>query len=220
MKQQPFPYSTIRTAVSYPHFQWPTGSPCCHWAAAGVTAPVLPTRSLPSACLSSKAGKYAAPCQRSSTFCTSSALEAETDVNSSLSTWVPAEEYSLKGKHQDNMSASGWKFSYSNSKEGLANRIRQIVPAGKEQKVKSCLWVGDHAGRNGTWDQGRQESDQSGMPWLRVQISFKTQQEVTGGICVGVVDVVRRRQWHPTPVLLPGKSHGRRSLVGCSPWGR
>ena len=29
----------------------------------------------------------------------------------------------------------------------------------------------------------------------------------------------RRRQWHPTPVLLPGKSHGRRSLVGCRPWG-
>ena len=29
-----------------------------------------------------------------------------------------------------------------------------------------------------------------------------------------------RRQWHPTPVLLPGKSHGRRSLVGCGLWGR
>ena len=29
-----------------------------------------------------------------------------------------------------------------------------------------------------------------------------------------------RRQWHPTPVLLPGKSHGQRSLVGFSPWGR
>ena len=28
-----------------------------------------------------------------------------------------------------------------------------------------------------------------------------------------------RRQWHPTPVLLPGKSHGWRSLVGSSPWG-
>ena len=25
---------------------------------------------------------------------------------------------------------------------------------------------------------------------------------------------------HPTPVLLPGKPHGQRSLVGCSPWGR
>ena len=32
--------------------------------------------------------------------------------------------------------------------------------------------------------------------------------------------IQRRRQWHPTPVLLPGKSHGRRSLVGCSSWGR
>ena len=31
---------------------------------------------------------------------------------------------------------------------------------------------------------------------------------------------VRRRRWHPTPVLLLGKSHGRRSPVGCSPWGR
>ena len=31
--------------------------------------------------------------------------------------------------------------------------------------------------------------------------------------------IIRRRQWHPTPVLLPGKSHGQRSLVGCSPWG-
>ena len=29
-----------------------------------------------------------------------------------------------------------------------------------------------------------------------------------------------RRQWHPTPVLLAGKSHGQRSLVGCSPRGR
>ena len=28
------------------------------------------------------------------------------------------------------------------------------------------------------------------------------------------------KQWHPTPVLSPGKSHGWRSLVGCSPWGR
>ena len=32
-------------------------------------------------------------------------------------------------------------------------------------------------------------------------------------------DLPQRRQWHPTPVLLPGKFHGRRSLEGCSPWG-
>ena len=32
--------------------------------------------------------------------------------------------------------------------------------------------------------------------------------------------LLQRRQWHPTPVLSPGESHGWRSLVGCSPWGR
>ena len=31
---------------------------------------------------------------------------------------------------------------------------------------------------------------------------------------------IKLSNWHPTPVLLPGKSHERRSLVGCSPWGR
>ena len=29
-----------------------------------------------------------------------------------------------------------------------------------------------------------------------------------------------RRKWQPTPVFLPGKSHGQRSLEGYSPWGR
>ena len=34
-----------------------------------------------------------------------------------------------------------------------------------------------------------------------------------------LIPIPRRRQWHLTPVLLPGNAHGRRSLVGCSPWG-
>ena len=36
---------------------------------------------------------------------------------------------------------------------------------------------------------------------------------------VWLMSIIQGRQWHPTPVLLPGKSHGWRSLVGCSPWG-
>ena len=31
--------------------------------------------------------------------------------------------------------------------------------------------------------------------------------------------ILQRRRWQPTPVLLPGKSHGQRSMVGYSPWG-
>ena len=38
-------------------------------------------------------------------------------------------------------------------------------------------------------------------------------------ICIPVEERGRRRQWHPTPVLLPGKPYGWRSLVGWSPWG-
>ena len=34
-----------------------------------------------------------------------------------------------------------------------------------------------------------------------------------------VRNVPWRRKWQPTPVFLPGESHGQRSLVGCSPWG-
>ena len=29
-----------------------------------------------------------------------------------------------------------------------------------------------------------------------------------------------RRKWQPTPVFMPGKTHGQRNLVGYSPWGR
>ena len=36
--------------------------------------------------------------------------------------------------------------------------------------------------------------------------------------CVGKIP--SRRNWQPTPVFLPGKFHGQRSLEGYSPWGR
>ena len=57
--------------------------------------------------------------------------------------------------------------------------------------------------------------------WPRKRSKFKIQSTVSTE-CVIIshhYNHHRRRQWHPTPVLLPGKSHGRRSLVGYSPWG-
>ena len=38
-------------------------------------------------------------------------------------------------------------------------------------------------------------------------------------VMINLDSIIQRRQWHPTPVLLPGKSLGWRSLVGCGPWG-
>ena len=48
----------------------------------------------------------------------------------------------------------------------------------------------------------------------RVQLTLQLRQHLS------IFSILWRRQWHPTPVLLPGNSHGWRSLVGCSPWGR
>ena len=49
-----------------------------------------------------------------------------------------------------------------------------------------------------------------------LSVNFEVQFSYWILIILYCVVVLRRRQWHPTPVLLPGKSHGRRSLVGCS----
>ena len=51
------------------------------------------------------------------------------------------------------------------------------------------------------------------------QIDGETMETVIDFI-LGAPKSLRRRQWHPTPVLLPGKSYGLRSLVGYNPWGR
>ena len=48
------------------------------------------------------------------------------------------------------------------------------------------------------------------LPWLSIQTSLEL---------ASAEPCFLRRWWHPTPVLLPGKSHWRRSLVGYSPWG-
>ena len=52
--------------------------------------------------------------------------------------------------------------------------------------------------------------------WVRIYCSF----DYPSISLILAIVTFRRRQWQPTPVLLPGKSHGRRSLAGCGPWGR
>ena len=68
------------------------------------------------------------------------------------------------------------------------------------------------------WAQGRE--GQRGGEWGRQGQVLFNGAGVHRSIQLGVLAQGRRkRQWHPTPVLLPGKSHGQSSLVGCSPWG-
>ena len=60
-------------------------------------------------------------------------------------------------------------------------------------------------------------AEPSGLPSMG---SHKVGHNWSDLAAAAAASIPKRRQWHPTPVLLLGKSHGRRSLVGCSPWGR
>ena len=83
-----------------------------------------------------------------------------------------------------------------------------------------CLW--DHARK--PWWGGGNTAQQATLRSCRLgrKTLIKWPMGNTGvkGDLGGWRAEGRRRHWHPTPVPLPGKSHGRRSLVGCSPWGR
>ena len=68
-------------------------------------------------------------------------------------------------------------------------------------------------------EQSRHRNSHEGIVGIRQQLfffSFKKLPIQRNGL---PSQLSRRRQWQPTPVLLPGKSHGWRSLVGYSPWG-
>ena len=60
--------------------------------------------------------------------------------------------------------------------------------------------------------------------WIGVEVAWKKREGGKEKKVVLIFAASRehfwRRQWHSTPVLLPGKSQGRKSLAGCSPWGR
>ena len=55
---------------------------------------------------------------------------------------------------------------------------------------------------------------------IQIEVRKKNSVYYTIYIYNTYIYICRRKQWHPTPVLLPGESHRWRSLVGCSPWGR
>ena len=61
------------------------------------------------------------------------------------------------------------------------------------------------------------------IPWTeepgRLQSMGCKESDTTEQLDLLTDDIVRRRAWQPTPVLLPGESHGQMSLVGHSPWG-
>ena len=88
----------------------------------------------------------------------------------------------------------------------------------RADSFESTLMLGKIEGR---WRRGRQRMNRLDGITDSMEMGLGGLQElvIDREIWRAAVHEVQRRQWHPTPVLLPGKSHGRKSLVGCSPWG-
>ena len=75
-----------------------------------------------------------------------------------------------------------------------------------------------------TFLEQRQLSQNPGDSRLQVGVVVKNPPANTGDIrdldsVPGSGRFSWRRAWQPTPIFLPGKTHGQRSLAGCSPWG-
>ena len=95
------------------------------------------------------------------------------------------------------------------SRRSSQSILKEISPKYSLERLmlKLKLWYFGHLMRSDSLEktlilgriEGRRRSGRQRMRWL-------------DAIC-------QRRQWDPTPALLPGKSHGQRSLVGRSPWG-
>ena len=88
----------------------------------------------------------------------------------------------------------------------LAFKGKKMCDNENGEKPKEMPWGSSSLGKGSQWLLQNLCHFPLGSDWLFV--------------CQFLQAIFWRRQWHPTPVLLPGKSHGRRSLIGCNPWGR
>ena len=66
------------------------------------------------------------------------------------------------------------------------------------------------------WDNSRAAS----VGFIEKNLPYMQEPQVTQVQFLGWEDPLVGGRGQPTPVFLPGESHGQRSLAGCSPWGR
>ena len=89
-----------------------------------------------------------------------------------------------------------------------------------EEELKSLLMeVKEESEKIGLKLNIQKTKIMTSSPITSWEIDGETVETVSDFILGGSKITAWRKQWHPTPVLLPEKSHGRRSLEGCSPWG-
>ena len=151
--------------------------------------------------------------------------------------WTTAHQASLSirtpGVYSDSSPSTGWCHPTISSFVFPFSSCLQSLPASGSFPVSQFFTSGSQSigvsasasGLNSLW-----------MDWLDLLVAQGTLKSLlqhytskTSILCCAVFCTVQlshiyisywwNRQWHSTPILLLGKSHGRRSLLGCNPWG-
>ena len=128
--------------------------------------------------------------------------------------WPPDVKNWLIGKDPD--AGKDWRQEEKGLTENKMVELHHQLDAHEFEQVLGVWWWTEreawHAAVRGVENSWTQLSD-----WTELIVN-----NASMNTCILVLARIhiQRRQWHPTPVLLPRKSHGWRSLVGCSLWGR
>ena len=94
------------------------------------------------------------------------------------------------------------------------------MPWRREQRSAPVFLPGESHGQRSLAGYSPEGCKQSDATERLTHNTSSTAESICYSSSPALTSRVWRRRWHPTPVLLPGKSHGRRSLVGFRPWGR
>ena len=108
-----------------------------------------------------------------------------------------------------------------------SNTFIKLTSQKEDVGCKSCISVVDRGRRKGKEEAGGCKDlsvhrDRASPPprwhqWQRTRLLVQEMEEVY--VWSLGREIPWRRKWHPTPVFVPGESHGQTSLVGYNPWG-
>jgi len=105
-------------------------------------------------------------------------------------------------------------FSNQGSNPGLLNCRRILYQLSHKWSPRILEWVAYPFSRGSSWPRNL-----TGISCIAGRNSFPYIYILFIHIYI-LIHIYWGRKWQPTPIFLPGKSHGQRSLAGCSPRGR
>ena len=91
----------------------------------------------------------------------------------------------------------------------------ELIWKGRRMSGERDGWTG---GDRQTYRHGPGSKDKTNHPLVVQMVKNPPAMRETRVRSLGWEDSPGEGKWQPTPVFLPGESHGRRSLVGCGPW--